>query len=240
MASALLGTEPPKLPGRLLVALTREFGIAPGTARVALSRMVDQAELTNNDGVYHLAGPLLARRERQARGQAASVDPQPWDGQWEMAVVSRSGRSGADRTALRKGLAALGLAERREGVWLRPANLAADRLASERMAVADQVEWYRTAPDTDGAQLAAQLWDLPGWSTEAHDLIAQLAAPHHTHSLAEGFVLSAAVLRHFVHDPQLPRQLWPPDWPAAQLRDAYRGFDTAYRQQLRTFFATVK
>lgn len=237
MASALLGTEPPRLPGRLLVALTHEFGIAAGTARVALSRMVDNGELVNTDGVYELVGPLLSRRERQARGQAAPVDS--GDGLWEIAVVTRVGRSGSDRTALRKNLTALGLAERREGVWMRPANLPADRLAGIRAAIADQVEWYRATPDADASGLAAELWDLDAWAVDANDLISQLAKPSASRTLAEGFVLSAAVLRHFVHDPQLPGELWPAAWPATELRKAYRGFDADYRQQLQTFFAAV-
>ena len=54
----LLGVHPPRLPGGRIVEWCRRFGIAEGTARVALSRMVDRGELTNHDGVYELAGPF--------------------------------------------------------------------------------------------------------------------------------------------------------------------------------------
>ena len=55
-------------------------------------------------------------------------------------------------------------------------------------------------------------------------------------SLADGFELAAASLRHLVADPLLPDALWPPDWPAPALRDAYGRYDRAYRTQLSAFF----
>ena len=65
VASTLLGTHPPRLPGRLLVAFAEEFGINPGTTRVALTRMVDRGELARVDGGhYSLAGALLDRQAR--------------------------------------------------------------------------------------------------------------------------------------------------------------------------------
>ncbi len=45
VASALLGTHPPVLRGQLLVRLGELFGVAEGTTRVALSRMVAAGEL---------------------------------------------------------------------------------------------------------------------------------------------------------------------------------------------------
>ena len=52
-------------------------------------------------------------------------------------------------------------------------------------------------------------------------------------SLAPGFVLSAAVLRHFVADPLLPRELLPRDWPGAALRRDYDRYDALFRRRLR-------
>ena len=47
IASTLLGTEPPRLPGRVLVRVGELFGITEGTIRTALSRMVASGELTS-------------------------------------------------------------------------------------------------------------------------------------------------------------------------------------------------
>jgi phenylacetic acid degradation operon negative regulatory protein len=55
-------------------------------------------------------------------------------------------------------------------------------------------------------------------------------------ALAEGFVVSAAVLRHFQADPLLPEELLPRAWPGGELRAEYDRFDTAYRALLREYF----
>ncbi|MCY7289389.1 MAG: hypothetical protein LH624_14370, partial [Cryobacterium sp.] len=65
MASLLLGMDPPRIQGALLVRWCGLFGIAEGTARVALSRMVANGELTTADGFYELAGGLRRRRREQ-------------------------------------------------------------------------------------------------------------------------------------------------------------------------------
>ncbi len=227
------------MPGRLLVALAGRFGVAEGTARVAMSRMVERGELHNDGGTYSLAGHLLQRQQRQDRARAPRT--RSWDGDWEQAVVVGSGASGARRQERRSALVGLKLAELREGVWLRPANLDPARLGDELSLGAD-VLWATTRPRTDPARLAAELWDLDAWAHRARDLTDAIGATSQgldaddDDMLAPGFDLSAAVLRHFVADPELPEQLTPPDWPAAGLRQAYEEFDLAYRRLLRRFF----
>src|SRR4051812_48794461 len=126
IASTLLGTAPPTLPGRLLVRAGALFGITEGTVRTALSRMVAAGELTADDGDYTLAGGLVARQQRQSESRRADV--RTWDGTWTTAVVHSESRSSAERGELRTAATALRLAELREGVWLRPDNLDAARL----------------------------------------------------------------------------------------------------------------
>ncbi|MER6984327.1 PaaX domain-containing protein, C- domain protein, partial [Streptomyces carpinensis] len=115
--SLLLGTHPPELPVKDLVRAVEPFGIGGSTLRAALSRMVAAGDLRRAGGVHGLSDRLLERQRRQD----AAVHPQTrhWDGLWEMAVVTATGRGPAERAELRAGLAALRLAELREGVWLR-------------------------------------------------------------------------------------------------------------------------
>lgn len=240
MASALLGTVPPMLPGRLLVALAREFGIADGTARVALSRMVDKGELTNDHGDYTLAGQLVERQERQEAGLRPAL--QPWSGDWEMAVVRPGSRASDERSALRTALTRLGLREHRQGVWLRPDNLDPDRLPVQRRIAAAQTDRFAARPDADPCALAATLFDLDRWADRAHELLAamgpiriRLDRDDRT-VLAPGFELAAAVLRHFVADPLIPPPLLDGDWPAPGLRETYARYDVAYRRMLKDFF----
>jgi len=240
VASTLLGTHPPRLPGALLVALASKFGIAPGTTRVALSRMVDKGELTNTDGRYALAGHLLDRQRRQ--DSSIDADRRPWSGTWEQVIAVETADAGR-RTARRTSLRALKLAALREGVWMRPANLDPDRLPHEVCREGADLLWGTVELAGDDAALASQLWDLDGWAARAQDLVAalrassaQLAADDEE-GLAAGFELSAATLRHFVADPELPHEVLPPGWPDRALRGAYAAFDDAYRSLLRRFFA---
>jgi phenylacetic acid degradation operon negative regulatory protein len=234
LLSVLLGTDPPRLPVRLLVRTTELFGIAEGTTRTALSRMATAGEVEADGGWYALASDrLLARQARQAASRQARTEP--WsDGRWLQAVVVAEGRrAAADRSALRSALAGARLAELREGVWLRP-----DNLGAYRPACGDEIKWFRSVPDGDPAALAARLWDLGSWAGRAGELrrrMAGLVGPLETgerRCLADGFVLSADVLRHLQADPLLPGGLLPAGWPGGGLRRDYDRYDAAYRSVL--------
>ncbi len=232
LASALLGEDPPELPVAHLVRLAGLFGISDNRARVALTRMVAAGEATTDGaGRYRLAGHLLARRRRQQASLAGDrTGGRPWAGRWLMAVVRAGAAAPAVRAGRRRALAAARLAERRDGVWLRPDNLDVDLPE----AVARDVERFVVRPEGDAGALAAGLWDLGGWAAAADGLRAALAAerPDVPDRLADGFVLSAAVLRHLQSDPLLPPELLPTAWPGRALRDEYRRFDAAYRRTL--------
>ena len=231
VASALLGMEPPELPVAQLVRLTGLFGINPNRTRVALSRMVAAGEATTDGaGVYRLAGHLRERQARQAASRTGVTVP--FSGQWHLAVVMTKGSTAEIRTARRGALAYARLAELREGVWMRPDNVALrlhDGLASD-------VELMATRPEAP-ARLAATLWDLEAWAERAQQLIDALEglSPDTASALAPGFELSASVLRHLQADPLLPEELLPPSWPGARLRADYDRWDARYRTTLRAW-----
>jgi phenylacetic acid degradation operon negative regulatory protein len=231
LASALLGSDPPALTPARLVAVAALFGISENATRVALSRMVTAGELAVADGRYRLVGPLLDRHGRQR--QSRRLPAPDWDGTWTQVVVTSARASAADRTAARAALHRARLGELREGVWLRPANLA---VALPRPLAATTAR-FAVTPEGDGRALAASLWDLDGWAAGARDLLARLAAgrPEGAAALAPGFVLSAAVLRHLQADPLLPRELLPRGWPGERLRARYDAWDAQYRSLLRAY-----
>jgi phenylacetic acid degradation operon negative regulatory protein len=160
-----------------------------------------------------------------------------------MAVVTADGRGAADRAGLRRAMAALRYANQREGVWMRPDNLPADRLPDARATADAQCSWFSVQPDGDDAALAAALWDLDAWSRRATalrrdmaHLVDRLENDDHT-ALRPGFVVSAAILRHFQADPLLPAELLDRDWPGARLRADYDRYDAAYRGALAGWLA---
>jgi len=241
LASVLLGTEPPWLPTPLLVRTAALFGISEGATRTALSRMVASGEATADNGGYGLAGRLVARQARQAASRRAET--RDWDGTWEVATVDGDdARHAADRATLRDALRSLRLAELREGVWARPDNLNANRSPDAVAIVARWCHWWRAAVP-DPVPDPAELWGLDAWANDAQKLRREMGArvealeAGDTAHLAEGFVISAAVLRRLQADPLLPRALLPSTWPGDALRADYDRFDTAYRTVLRAWFS---
>lgn len=238
LASTLLGVHPPELPTRSLVATARLLGVSEGSARTAISRMVAAGELEATDGGYRLAGSaLLARQTRQDLSRTGVAEP--WDGTWRTVVVAGEARPAAERVELRAALAALRHAELREGVWLRPDNLPAGILAAAEAVVAAQCRCFAARPvDDEPRALAARLWPLDGWADLAEALRAEVAALEarladgDLSALADGFVASAHVLRHFQADPLLPDELLPSGWPGAALRAGYESFDRRFKTVL--------
>jgi phenylacetic acid degradation operon negative regulatory protein len=177
--------------------------------------MVASGDLYRAGSTYRLSERLLERQRRQ--DAAISPRTRPWVGQWEVAVLTASGRGPADRAQTRADLTALRLAELREGVWLRPDNL--DRPWPGQ--VATLVERLTARPEQPAATLAAALWPLDAWATTGRALLDRFTAAS---GPGERFALAAAIVRHLVTDSVLPDELLPPGWPAAELRQQYAGY----------------
>ncbi len=228
--SLLLGLHPPELPVKDLVRGVEPFGIAGSTLRAALSRMVAAGDLRRADTVYRLSDRLLERQRRQ--DDAVHPETVPWGGDWEMVVVTATGRGPAERAELRNELTRLRLAELREGVWLRPANLLR-RLPDDLGQV---VERCTARPDRSARELAASLWPLDTWAGTGHALLDHVARARHP---SDRFTAFTAVVRHLLADPVLPPGLLPTDWPGERLRAAYadyrRGLAVADREPTRAF-----
>lgn len=218
--SLLLGAHPPSLAVRDLVRAAGRLDISDTTLRVALTRMVAAGDLYRAAGTYSLTERLLARQRRQD----ASVHPamRVWRGAWEMVVITASGRSSTARATLRSQLALLRLAELREGIWMRPANL--KRAWPGHLDTLSRR--FTGRPEGDPAGLAAELWDLRGWAASGRallDVFADAALP------SDRFTIAAAMVRHLLTDPMLPAELLPPEWPAEQLRAAYAAYQLEVR-----------
>ena len=242
LATALLGADQPHLKVGELVEMAALFGISDGAARTCLWRMASAGELTSDDGVYALAGRLLDRRQRV--DEASRIDDTslpPWDGTWELAVVSLDRRSAAERLALRKAASALHLAELREGVWLRPDNLARNRVPTLRDVLDQQCVHFHGAQTAIPAAAVRSLFSLDDWAVDARRLI--VAMREEVDIDAGGadvftfhFALSIAAVRHLERDPLLPVELIPRQWPAHTLRSTYRRFDEVFKRRLNAAF----
>lgn len=215
--SLLLGAHPNPLTPAELARAGRLLGIAPATVRVAVTRAVADGDLLRTDDGYRLGDRLVTRQAHQ--DEAVHTADKAWDGTWEMAVVVTTGRPGPERAVLRDGLKAHRLAELREGVWTRPANLQRPRFTDPVL------QTFTSMPDQDPAELAASLWDLAAWTRTAEQLLERLAS---TSEPAHRLATAADMVRHLSTDPLLPVELRPSGWPAASLRETYG----AYQREL--------
>jgi phenylacetic acid degradation operon negative regulatory protein len=217
--SLLLGAHPAELAVRDLVRAVGAFGISEATLRVALSRMVTAGDLHRSDATYRLSQRLLERQRRQ--DEAVHPATRAWRGAWQIAVITSIGRSPVDRAELRAELLSLRLAELREGVWMRPANL---RRAWPSQ-LDEHVRRFSGRPDEDAHDLVRALWDLDEWrasSVALLDYFGKAGEP------ADRLMGAAAIVRHLLADPMLPVELLPDDWPGASLRLTY----TEYQDDL--------
>ena len=212
--SVLLGTHPARATAAELVRLTADFDIKETTLRVALTRMVSGGDLVKSDDGYQLSDRLLTRQRRQD----AALHPatRDWDGSWVTVVVTTVGTDARARAALRTALRDSRFGELREGIWLRPDNLAG-QLPPEAQGRVRVLHSYDDAP----AELASRLWDLSSWSTTAHLLLCEMAAAI---DIPDRFVAAAGMVRHLLADPVLPADLLPAGWPGEQLRSSYADF----------------
>ena len=209
------------------------FAISAGTARVALHRMTAAGELVRGEHGYELVGGL-ARRQVE---QESSLDARTlrWRGEWRMAVVVGEARPAQVRSDLRVALRRARMAEWREGVWLRPANLA-DLVEDPRCA------WLDVRPEHDAEELAAQLFDPSAWGRRADELVVRLERAtvamrtRPEAAIADAFLAGASSLRHIRADPLLPGALLPEPWPGAALRGAYRTYQREFTAAARAWF----
>jgi phenylacetic acid degradation operon negative regulatory protein len=237
LATALLGADEPHLTVGELVGIGSLFGISDGAVRTCLWRMVSNGELTGDDGIYTLAGPLLERRQRVDEAARFDDTALPWDGTWELAVVSLDRRSAADRLALRKAATALHLAELREGVWIRPDNLDPARLPTLRTVLDRQCVHFHGAATDVPAETVRSLFNLADWAADARRLSVAMGDELDVEAVdADDFIylfaLSITVVRHLQLDPLLPVELESEDWPGHDLRSTYRRFDETFKRQL--------
>jgi phenylacetic acid degradation operon negative regulatory protein len=216
--SLLLGAHPPQMHVRHLLGAAETFGVSESALRVALTRMTSAGDLERSEeGAYRLTSRLLDRQRRQ--DEAIHARTVAWAGDWEQAVIVASGRSAGERARLRTDLIRLRLAELREGVWLRPANL--DRPWPAELG---SLLVRLTVRPTVGAEaLVGSLWDLSGWTTTGHALLAHLTAAADP---LTRLTAAAAIVHHLTSDPVLPSELLPSDWPGDQLRTTYAAYQT--------------
>lgn len=233
--TGLLGTHPPRLPARALVALGGLFGFAEGTVRTALSRMAASGEVETSDSWYVLGQRMRQRQASQDAGRQPA--PRRWDGAWWTAIVDASNRTVVQRRAFRARMRQARMGELRPDIWLRPANVPGPDAGDELVVTRGPIE------GRDPVALAGRLWDLDELAGTARTLTGTVEAAlpalrsEDPTSLPDAFMTSVAVVRFLQREPLLPGELVGADWPADTLRRVYDRFDEALLGVMASFFA---
>lgn len=219
LLSLMLGAHPDVVSSHHLLAAGRELGMSVSAVRVALTRAVSAGDLRRSADGYVLGERLLGRYRRQLE----AIDPRQitWSGAWESVAVVVSGRSGVERAALRTTLTAHRLAELRDGVWMRPANLARTPTYTER----DDIITFESRHH-DPRDVVTRLWDLDAWTENAYQVLDGLETAT---SQIDRLTAGAELVHHLSTDPILPPELEPDDWPPSLLRAAYADFQRELR-----------
>lgn len=218
------------MPVRALVESAALFGIAEGSMRVALTRLLAEGLVERDErGLYRLGRAAAPVQGRVAAWRDLATRLRPWSGDWIGVAETRSATP-ASRASQRHSERALGLTGFRaftRGLALRPDNLAGGvtRLRQELVALGlapGAVVCEVRALDAVSDARAHKLWDADELvaayrrhrqQLEASTRRLRTRAPEV--AMVESFRVGGAVLRLLAHDPLLPE----PIVPAAE-RDA--------------------
>ena len=213
--SVLLGAHPAWATASELIRLTADFDIREPT----VAGGADPDGQRGRPGALRrtaTGSPIGCWPGSAARTTRSTPRLRKWHGTWTTLVITSVGIDARTRAALRTTLQDKRFGELREGVWLRPDNLDVELTAE----VLDRVRVLH-ARDDDPAELAARLWDLPGWVRIGRELLDEMATAT---DVPGRFVAAAGMVRHLLTDPVLPDELLPDDWPGDALRAAYMNF----------------
>ena len=239
------------MPVRALVAAAALFGIAEGSVRVALTRLLGAGLVERDDrGLYRLGQAAAPVQRRVAAWRELDAQLLPWSGGW-IGVFAGRAATPRSRASQRRGERALRLSGFRplaRGLALRPDNLAGgvtrvrEELAALGLAPGSVVCEVRELDPVSEAR-ARKLWD-------ADDLVANYRR-HRQHlevsarrlrtrsaefAMVESFRMGGAALRLLAHDPLLPEPIVSAAERAA-LVDAMRDYDAIGRASWSGFLS---
>lgn len=226
-------------PSAALVSLLADFDVTAGAARAALSRMVKHGLLVSSRAGRNTSYRLTPRtvgvlRSGLSRMGEFGREDRPWDGIWSVIVFSAPEGDRVLREAIRARLRWLGYAPLEDAAWISPrarAGVAVEEL--EHLGLHQVTALTATVPALGaGPRRPQEAWDLDSLSAayrrfidEADRLARKLEADVFTpaEALVQRTRLAHAWIELARSDPDLPRELLPPDWPRARARAAFIG-----------------
>lgn len=224
-----------------LIELLMPFGISDRLVRTSVFRLADEgwleAKREGRRSLYSLTAAGLRRFERAYRRIYAPPDSH-WEGIWTLLFAPPGSIDSIERGSLRKELQWEGFSMIAPGVFAHPSSnvevleeILGRAEVSGKLFVcqATEMEQVSTRPLRD---LVAHSWELAPVMDGYQQFIAQfgslmkLLGNRKTTEPEQSFVIRTLLMHAFrrvqLHDPLLPPELLPADWPGAAAYDLCR------------------
>jgi len=220
-----------------LIRLLGPFGINERLVRTSVYRLTQEGWLSARQegrrSVYRLTRQGERRFEHAYRRIYAPPAADPWDGAWHLLIVPPGTIDESSRRELRNELAWDGFGVLGPGLFARPARPGNEDALDETtraLGIADRVAAVRARALPGASEsivsLTKDCWDLKSVAAAYRGFVARFdgaarALGDRTTSTPEQcFVLRTLLIHEFrrvtLHDPQLPDELLPRNWPEAE------------------------
>jgi len=230
-----------------LIRLLAPLGLSERLVRTSVYRLAQEgwveARQAGRRSLYRLTA-LGRQRFEHAYRRIYAPPARLWDGTWEIVLAPGGALTPGERERLKRELGWEGFGAIQPGMLARPAHSDHAPDLAELLAALDvdrRVVVLRAhdAPGLEARSLREYAhggWDLARVANEYRDFLArfEVVAKHfhaaRTIDAEPAFVVRTLLIHAFrrmtLHDPQLPNEIAPRDWPAARAyalcRDLYR------------------
>jgi phenylacetic acid degradation operon negative regulatory protein len=222
--------------GGLISALAR-VGVGEHAARSTVSRMIRRGTLQRRrqGKRIYLSPTPQTRAELAEGGERAWQSPvnRTWDGQWTLLGFSLPESRRADRHLLRSRLQWAGFGMLQNGVWVAPSQVDVEALLA-KLDVLDHLKVFRAsvAEPTQVAELIEDAWDVPTIARGYEQFLERWDTPDPLPDAPDDLARQLWLLGEWTllarHDPGLPVEYLPADWPAVRAEHVALRLRTRY------------
>lgn len=228
-----------------LVELMAPFKMNARLVRTSNFRLVEEGwfESRGRDGRRSLYELTQFGRSQLAHAHSRIYEPPPsaWNGEWTLVVLSKLGNAVAERVELRDELKWEGFGQLTPNIFLHPTpdlSVVEEKLKKVDLTERAVVLRAQDAKVSNGRpleMLVDECWNLDGVASRYRqflrrfqpllDIVSRRAAPDPQTAFITQTLLIHAYRRATLHDPRLPVEMLPKDWPG---QTAYELCRTVY------------
>nr|WP_274636162.1 PaaX family transcriptional regulator C-terminal domain-containing protein [Microbacterium bovistercoris] len=216
------------LSSRSIVDVLADAGHGEPATRATLARMVRRGLVFRRvDGRRTLFALTPEARGIVEDGRRLVWERDPvnrsWDGSWTSLAFSMPESFQRQRHDLRTRLSRAGFGAVRAGLWISPHDVDLDRVL-DGLDLAEHIIVMRgvPSPPTTPEVVVAQAFDLDAVAIRYERFLDRWADVGRAHPASSEILMTNHLLHVLRHDPRLPVEFLPEDWPAETAARLYR------------------